>query len=49
MHLFFPRGLEDDAGGDIDYVTKERFEQKVAELRTKLRNETVPGENRSLS
>ena len=42
MHLFFPSGLQDrddalwDAGGDIEYVSKKRFDQKVAELRAKL-------------
>jgi len=42
MHLFFPSGLQDpddahwDASGDIEYVSKKRFDQKVAELRARL-------------
>ena len=43
IHLFFPSLLPDpdeaagwDAGGDIEFVSKKRFDQKVAELRAKL-------------
>ena len=34
-HLFMPSMLEDDAGGDIDYVSKGEFERRVNELRSK--------------
>jgi hypothetical protein len=35
-HLFFPGALEDDAGGDIDYVSEREFEKRVGALRAQL-------------
>lgn len=33
-HLFFPSLLEDDAGGDIDYISAAQFDERVAALRS---------------